>query len=321
MKRAGKTQYRLPRRRSPRKASRVGVYVRTRIVPEFEQIFGGNIIGKLGLITLVLASAWFIKYAFDRQWINESGRIYTGLACGFGVIAFGLHLARGKLRIISHSIIGTGFAIVYVAVFGAYYYYGLLGREETFAGLFLASALVALVSARADSQILYVFSLAGAFLAPLLMSRGENSYRFLFSYVALINGGFLAVSFKRYWRVAPFVLLAADALVYFVWAGENLARSSFAFPFLYLLFIFILHMAIVTAVIPLVRGAIGRGAFVLVPLNCALFLWFGIWLMNTFHEGLRPHFILFTAGLFALSYFVFNYCTRGFGNEQASDNS
>ncbi len=305
--------------KKPRKESRIRTYVKTRIVPEFEQLIGGNIIGKLGLLTLVLATAWFIKYAFDRQWINESGRIYTGLIAGFGVTAFGLHLARGRLRILSHSIIGTGFAIVYVAIFGAYYYYSLLGREETFIALFLASSFIALIAARANSQILYLFSLAGAFLAPILMSRGENSYRFLFSYIALINAGFLAISFKRYWRVAPFVLLGADALVYAIWAAENLSRSSFTFPFLYILFVFILYMAIVIAIIPRIWGSVSKTGFVLVPVNSALFLWLGIWLMNEFHVNLRPHFILFAAGMFALSYFVFNYCTKGVSNEKQSD--
>ncbi len=300
----------------PRKESRIRAYVKSRVMPEFEQLVGGNILGKLGLLTLVLASVWFIKYAFDKQWINESGRIYTGLIAGFGVVVFGLHLARGRLRIIAHSIIGTGFAIVYVALSGAYYYYGLLGRQETFIALFLLSAFIALVAARANSQILYLFSLAGAFLAPVLMSRGENSYRFLFGYIALINAGFLAISFKRYWRVAPFVLLSADALVYIIWAVENLHRSSFTVPFLYVLFIFVLFMAIEIAVIPRIQGLLGRTGFVLIPANIILFLCLGIWLMNEFHRNFRPHFILCAAGTLALSYFIFNHYAKGVGNEK-----
>jgi len=301
-----------------RKESRIGNYIRNRIVPEFEPLIGGNIIGKLGLLTLVLATAWFIKYAFDRHWINESGRIYTGLIAGFGVASFGLHLARGRLRIISHSIIGTGCAILYVAVFGAYYFYSLLGREETFVALFILSTCIALVAARADSQILYLFSLAGAFLAPVLMSRGENSYRFLFGYIAVINAGFLAISFRRYWRAAPFVLLSADVLVYAVWAAENLQRSSFTVPFVFLLYVFLLFMAIEIAVNPRVWRSVGRAGLVLLPADIVMFLWLGIWTVNEFHRNLRPHFILFTAGMLALSYYIFNHYSKGVGNEKPS---
>ncbi len=304
--------------KKPRKESRIGTYIKTRIVPEFEQLIGGNIIGKLGLLTLVLATAWFIKYAFDRHWINESGRIYTGLVAGFGVISFGLHLARGRLRIISHSIIGTGCAILYVAVFGAYYFYSLLGRQETFIALFILSACIALIAARANSQILYLFSLVGAFMAPVLMSRGENSYRFLFGYITLVNAGFLAISFKRYWRVAPFVLLGADTLVYAIWAAENLHRSSFTVPFLFILYIFILYMAIELAVNPRIWHLVSRAGFVLLPAAIAMFLWLGIWTINEFHQNLRPHFILFAAGMFALFYFIFNYYSKGVGNEKPS---
>ncbi len=304
----------------PRKPSRIGAYVKTKVVPEFEPLVGGNILGKLGLLTLVLATAWFIKYAFDKQWINESGRIYTGLVAGFGVTSFGLYLARDRLRIIAHSIIGTGCAILYVAVFGAYYYYSLLGREETFIALFIVSACIALVAARADSQTLYIFSLAGAFLAPLLMSRGENSYRFLFGYIALVNAGYLAISFRRYWRVAPFVLLGADTLVYALWAAENLHRSSFTVPFLFILYIFLLFMAVETAVIPRARAAVSRASFVIIPAAITMFLWLGIWTVNEFHIGLRPHFILFVSGMLALSYYIFNIFTQGAAHENTDDN-
>ena len=306
---------------SAAKKSRVKSYLRARVFPEFEQLVGGNILGKLGLLTLVLATAWFIKYAFDKHWINESGRIYTGLVIGFGIIAYGLKLTRGRLRIIAHSIVGTGFAILFVAVFGAYYFYDLLGRQETFAALFILSACIALLAARANSQILYIFSLVGAFLAPVLLSRGENSYRFLLGYIALINAGFFAISFKRYWQVAPFILLGADALVYTLWAAEHLTWSSFTVPFLFLLFIFILFMARQVAVIPRLTGAISRADYVLIPLAISFFVSLGVWAMNEFHRNLRPHFLLLVSGMIALSYFIFNHYAKGVSDAKSGDSS
>ena len=80
--------------------------------PEFEQLVGGNILGKLGLLTLVLATAWFIKYAFDKHWINESGRIYTGLVIGFGIIAYGLKLNRGAS--VSHRPHHCGYGVRHI---------------------------------------------------------------------------------------------------------------------------------------------------------------------------------------------------------------
>lgn len=300
----------------PRKPSRIEEYFRTSVFPEFESLVGGNILGKLGLITLVLATAWFIKYAFDRQWINESGRIYTGLLFGFAMISYGLFLARGRLRIISRSIIGAGCAVVYVAMFGAYYYYGLVGREETFAALFLLSACIALIAARADSQILYVFSLAGAFMAPILMSRGENSYRFLLGYLALVNAGFMAVSLRRHWRVSPWLVLAADALVYTLWAADKLPESSFAVPFLFLLYIFVLFMARQLAVVPLRFKSLAMSDIILVPFVIAMFAALGTWAMNEFHQIFRPHFILSLAGMLAAAYFIFNRFSGGITHEE-----
>jgi uncharacterized membrane protein len=299
-----------------KKESRIKLYLQKSVLPEFEQVVGGNILGKLGLLTLVLATVWFIKYAFDKHWINESARIYTGLIFGFGATAYGLWLARGRLRIIAHSIVGTGFAILYIAIVGAYYFYDLLGRQETFALLFVLSAYIALLAARANSQILYMFSLVGAFMAPVLLSRGENSYRFLLGYMALINAGFFAISFRRYWRVAPFVLLGADALVYGIWAAENLSQSSFTVPFLFLVFIFTMFMTRQTAVVPRLTNAVSRSDYILLPLVISFYVTFGIWAMNEFHRILRPHFILSIAGILALFYFIFNHYAMGVIDEK-----
>ncbi|MBN2159740.1 MAG: DUF2339 domain-containing protein [Spirochaetes bacterium] len=305
-----------PRAPAPRKPSRAIQYLRTSVFPEFEGLVGGNILGKLGLLTLVLATAWFIKYAFDKQWINESGRIYTGLVFGFAMISYGLFLARGRLRIISHSIIGAGCAVVYVAIFGAYYFYDLVGREETFTALFILSACIALIASRADSQILYIFSLLGAFMAPILMSSGENSYRFLLSYLALVNAGFLAISLWRHWRLSPWLVLAADVLVYSLWAADNLSMSSFSVPFLFLIFIFVLFMARQLAVVPYRYRSLVTTDIILIPFVIASFTVLGTWAMNEFHRNLRPHFILSLAGMLAAAYFIFNRLAGGIRNEE-----
>ncbi len=47
---------------------------------EWELFWGGNLLGKFGLISIFLASVWFIKFAFDNRWVNESGRIFIGIS-------------------------------------------------------------------------------------------------------------------------------------------------------------------------------------------------------------------------------------------------
>jgi len=37
---------------------------------------------KIGIAILVLGIAFFVKYAIDKNWINELGRVSIGLFCG-----------------------------------------------------------------------------------------------------------------------------------------------------------------------------------------------------------------------------------------------
>ena len=161
---------------------------------DWEVLLGGNILGKLGLMAILLAFIWFIKFAFDNHWINESGRIFIGLLLGFSSITIGLGLAKRKMRIVPESIIGTGISILYLSIYAAYYYYDLLGAKESFAAFTILSIGTSLLAGKTNLQVLYIFSLIGSILAPILLSSGENSYRFLFTYLTSINLIFYYIS-------------------------------------------------------------------------------------------------------------------------------
>ncbi len=201
-----------------------------------EVFLGGNLLGKLGLVAIVLAAAWFVQLAFQNGWVNESGRIYTGLVVGFAVCGTAIWLARRKLRVVPAPLLGAGISIVYISVFSAYHFYYLLGITETFLALALLSALATLTAIIGNRQSLYVFALLGAYLAPIMLSRGENSYRFLFTYIGVIQTGFLVVSWYRPWRFSAYAVLFATSGIWSGWAAANLEKSGFAAPMAILLF-------------------------------------------------------------------------------------
>jgi len=269
-----------------------------------ENILGGNILGKMGILALVLAAGWFIKLAFDERWINESGRIYTGLLAGFLVLGAGLFLAIKKYRILPAPVAGAGFAILYLSLFGAYNYYDLLSLEETFVYLALLSVLIAVLAGFADIQILYLFSLAGAMSAPILLSRGENSYRFLFSYLASVNIGFFILSRWRQWKTSPYFLLLGDVVIYSVWANEHLAESSVSFPLAFLCAIYLIFLARESVFVPQ-RGKFSLTSSILIVLCAVSFYSLGVWLFHIKHEDLRPHFLLASGAL--LLPFIWNF--------------
>lgn len=277
----------------------------------FEVLLGGNILGKLGLLAIVLAVSWFIKLAFDNQWVNESGRIYTGVLLGFAIMAGGLYLAKIKTRVVPAPVFGAGVSILYVSLYSAYHFYNLLGLPETFAAMVILSAFATYLAVQADRQSLYVFGLLGSFLAPVMLSRGENSYRFLFTYIGLIQVGFLWVCWHRTWRTAAYLVLFATSIMWSIWAAKNMEQSGFIFPMAILLF---------TMAVYYVRDLILSAKhneephpanLIVLPLASVLYAISGFYLTQHHYPNLTAHFLLALTLLMAGFYLVRTRYTEG----------
>ncbi|MCB1179031.1 MAG: DUF2339 domain-containing protein, partial [Leptospiraceae bacterium] len=197
----------------------------------FEKLAGGNLFGFIGFSALILAFIWFLKYAFDNYWVNESGRIGIGLFSGFSILLFSLYLSKKKFTIISPSMFGTGISVLYISIFSGYLYYDLFQIEETFVYLITLSLFSIYISYLAHSQIIFIFGMLGGFLNPLLLSTGENSYKFLFTYLSIVNVIYLFLSRKFLWRFSGLFVPVFNLIILTYWSNQNLKESSFLVPF------------------------------------------------------------------------------------------
>jgi len=71
-----------------------------------------------------------VKYAFDNDWIDETGRVLIGAAAGLAMVAGGHVVARRGYALYGQIVAGGGFAALYVSVFAALSFYGLIGRRR-----------------------------------------------------------------------------------------------------------------------------------------------------------------------------------------------
>ncbi|AOP32900.1 hypothetical protein A0128_02875 [Leptospira tipperaryensis] len=279
--------------------------------PEWELFLGGNLLGKAGLFSILLATIWFIKYAFDNRWVNESGRILIGMSIGFGIAFTGLRLNVKGYRILPESVLGTGFSIVYLSLFGAYHYYDLFTLSETFIYLTFLSVFSSGLAYWIRKEILYIFGLIGSVLSPVLISQGENSYQFLFGYLLFLNILHLLISRKSPWIISSFVLLIANFTLYTFWSAENIYQSGFTIPFLFINFSFFLFLYGNFFFFPRLLDRMEESGSVFPNLNSILMLFFqvtnalffgysGYNQLNKFYPNLTAHFFLFGALLFAI---------------------
>ncbi|MES0489426.1 MAG: DUF2339 domain-containing protein [Leptospirales bacterium] len=276
---------------------------RNNLFHKVEIFFGTNLIGKLGFLAIILSFAWFIKLAIDKQWLNESARVYIGLISGFSVLITGFLFSKKINSALSQLSLGTGFAILYLSIFGSYYYYSLLGSQETFLYLFFLIAISSAISLIVSGEVLYIISLIGALATPALLSTGENSYRLLFAYITIINIFFLYISVYRPWRIAPFFVLAGNFLVFFAWGYTNIGESAFVIPFLFVTSVTGIFLIRQIFLHPMKARSYKVDNVVLSGLSVALYYSANTFLFYYFHTDV---FYLFLMG-FALSVSLFQY--------------
>jgi uncharacterized membrane protein len=86
-----------------------------------------------------------------------------------------------------------------------------------------------------NRQIIAHIGLVGAYAVPFLLSDNSGNYLFLFTYMAIINAGILAISVKKYWEP---IFYTSSVFTWLVFGGWFLARYTPAEHF-YLALIFL----------------------------------------------------------------------------------
>src|ERR1700690_4277854 len=64
-------------------------------------------INRIGTVTVILAVAFFFKYAVDNQWIGEAGRLVLGVLAGFAMLGFGEWTWHKGYRIYTQGLTAT----------------------------------------------------------------------------------------------------------------------------------------------------------------------------------------------------------------------
>src|SRR5205823_6239946 len=132
--------------------------------PDLEQWFGQRGLLIVGVLALLTAAGFFLKYAIDRGWIAPLVRSLLAIAAGVGVAAWGEARIRGGLRRYGAAMIGAGGGLVYLGLWAAAGPYGLLERRIGVLLLAACTVAVTLLALRHEIEGLAIWALAGALL-------------------------------------------------------------------------------------------------------------------------------------------------------------
>ncbi|MDB5283882.1 MAG: hypothetical protein JWO06_2957, partial [Bacteroidota bacterium] len=98
-----------------------------------------------------------------------------------------------------------------------YSYYSLVPQAVAFGLMVLFTGFAVIAAINYNKQIIAHIGLVGAYAVPFLLSDGSGKVVILFSYMAIINTGILAIAVQRYWKPLYYSSFALTWLIYASW--------------------------------------------------------------------------------------------------------
>jgi uncharacterized membrane protein len=242
--------------------------------PEMEVRLGQKWILAVGVVIIVLAVGFFLKYSFDRAWIGPAGRVALAFLWGISFLVAGEMFRRRDYRVFGLCLAGGGVAVLYFATFAGFQIYQLYGQVLAFAIMVLVTALGCTLAVFYDNKWLAALAMLGGFLTPIMLSTGQDNQIALMSYLTILNLGLLTIAFRKQWALLNGLGFFFTYLIFLAWGVEHYQDAKF-WPTLIFLNVFYLIYTLMPFAYGCFRGRIDRlwGFLIITPNS---FLAFGM---------------------------------------------
>ncbi len=232
---------------------------------------GSKVLTGVGVLALILGVGFFLRYAFENNLISETMRVIVGAIFGLGVATLG-HFLREKYTQYANVLIGAGLGILYLSIYAAYGFYGLIDMIPAFALLIIITAAGVGMALSYNSKALVGYAFLGAFIIPVLLPLGE-SVHVLFMYLFVLNAGVLLTARFKIWPEFTIGSLAGTCILFLHWVYGPYTEALFMPTILYGTGLFILYF--ITSLLNFVfrdRDYKGVDGFLLYSIPTAYFI-------------------------------------------------
>jgi uncharacterized membrane protein len=198
--------------------------------PDLEKFIGENLANKIGIAVLVLGISFFVKYAIDNDWINETGRVIIGLLSG-GILIGLAHYIRNSYRSFSSVLVGGGLSVFYFTIAYAFHQYHLVSQSAAFIIMIVITGFAVILSLLYDRLELAILATLGGFIAPFLVSTGQDNYIALFTYLCILNTGLMVLAYFKRWPAINFIAIFFTVIIYGGWFIQKFLNDESSFPY------------------------------------------------------------------------------------------
>lgn len=185
--------------------------------PDLESRIGSHWLNRIGIAALLIGVSYFLKFAFDNNWIGPAGQISIGLIAGIAIVIWSERFRLKQYHVFSYSLKAVGIGTLYLSLWAAFHVYSLIPSSIAFAMMLVVTAATSVMALTQDAQILAAFALIGGFTTPILLSTGENREVALFTYVAILDLATLVLVTFKPWRRLLIMSYAGTLILYLGW--------------------------------------------------------------------------------------------------------
>jgi len=222
-----------------------------------ESRIGSHWLNRIGIAAVLIGVSYFLKFAFDNNWIGPAGRVSIGLLAGIAVVVWSERFRSRGYTIFSYSLKAVGIGVLYLSLWAAFHVYSLIPSGVAFLAMLIVTAATATLAITQDAQVLAVFALTGGFSTPVLLSTGQNKELQLFSYVVLLDAATLALLAIKPWRRLLWLSYLGTLLLYVGWYYTFYDRTQLRLTLGFATLFFAIF-----AIAPLVARQLGNAATV-----------------------------------------------------------
>jgi uncharacterized membrane protein len=200
---------------------------------DLEKKIGQYWLNRIGIVAVLIGVSYFLKYAFENNWIGPGGRIVIGLLAGIGLVVWSERFRKLDYTAFSFSLKAVGIGTLYLSLWGAFQVYHLIPSAAAFAAMVIVTASTIALALSQNAELLASFALLGGFSTPVLLSTGENHEVVLFSYVFLLDVAILVMAIIRPWRRLLWGSFAGTIILYVGWYSDYYTNDQRALTVLF----------------------------------------------------------------------------------------
>ncbi|MEK7501541.1 MAG: DUF2339 domain-containing protein [Patescibacteria group bacterium] len=279
--------------------------VQETIVKKNSEEVSGRMLGKIGITAVIIGISFFLKYAFDNNWVGPAGRVMIGIIIGVALLGLGQYLRKKYIRY-SDLLMGGGIAVLYLSIFSAHFFYHLITPATAGIFMFLITALAFTISIVNATITLALISVIGGFATPFLANSGNNAMMTLFGYIIVLNLGIMAISFFRKWPELVLVAFIGSLINFGAWFGSYYAPDVLVPTLLFCFITFLIFLVASVARAVTAKTISDPLNYFLLGINAFAFAFIGYYILKPDYEGVLGFASVFIALIYMVVAFIVN---------------